>query len=119
MTGCSKYYEATAASFRAAIARGETRADVVRTLASIYNVEPATIRQRLRKAGLWEVEPNKGKPKPERRMSEGARRPAEVLPDPVFRDPCPRCNVRADIGCRHTISPFGPQRLVAGRLSIS
>jgi len=25
----------------------------------------------------------------------------EALPEPVHRDPCPRCGVRADIGCSH------------------
>lgn len=31
------------------------------------------------------------------------RRPVakECLPTPVYRDPCHRCGVRADIGCRH------------------
>lgn len=38
--------------------------------------------------------------------------PAEVrvfdsLPPRVNRDPCPRCGVRADIGCGHTQAPIG------------
>lgn len=27
--------------------------------------------------------------------------PVESIPAPVFRDPCPRCGVRGDIGCAH------------------
>lgn len=32
------------------------------------------------------------------------RRPIDPVPTsaPVFRDPCPRCGVRADIGCGHS-----------------
>lgn len=33
-------------------------------------------------------------------------RPGDPLPDPVDRDPCPRCNIRADIGCRHRRAPL-------------
>jgi hypothetical protein len=31
----------------------------------------------------------------------------EVLPDPVYRDPCTRCGVRADIGCGCNKAPVG------------
>lgn len=29
------------------------------------------------------------------------------LPPRVDRDPCPRCGVRGDIGCRHRVAPWG------------
>lgn len=30
----------------------------------------------------------------------------EILPDPVHRDRCPRCGIRADIGCGHSLAPL-------------
>jgi hypothetical protein len=38
-------------------------------------------------------------------QTERARRAASRVPPPpppVFRDPCFRCGVRADVGCEHT-----------------
>lgn len=29
------------------------------------------------------------------------------LPQPVDRDPCPRCGVRHDVGCNHSRAPLG------------
>lgn len=37
-----------------------------------------------------------------RYVAERYRPREEELPPPVFRDPCPRCGVRADIGCPHS-----------------
>lgn len=33
---------------------------------------------------------------------------AVPLPPRVDRDPCPRCNVRGDIGCAHQVRPWMP-----------
>lgn len=45
------------------------------------------------------------------RCGQVPRRPnakaAGPLPPVVNRDPCPRCEVRADIGCRHSRAPLG------------
>jgi hypothetical protein len=111
-------YEETGDRFRTRMASGAVRGSVVQELACIYNVEPATIRQRLRKLGLWENEPKLAAARDrDRRRELPEPKLAEPLPPPVYREPCPRCEVRADIGCRHQPRPFSEQRLVVGRFT--
>lgn len=38
---------------------------------------------------------------PYRRPDRSILPPVEILPPAVFRDPCPRCGTRADLGCGH------------------
>jgi len=37
------------------------------------------------------------------------RKEDQLIPptEPVDRDPCPRCGVRRDIGCGHSLAPLG------------
>jgi hypothetical protein len=76
--------EITADHFKSIISMGHDQA--IHFLASFYRVERGAIRSRLRRAGVL---PQCGS----RREMIVARR--------VDRDPCPRCAVRRDIGCRH------------------
>jgi hypothetical protein len=111
-------YEETGARFKARMSAGEVRGSVVQELAGIYNVEPATIRQRLRRLGLWQNDPKMAAARDRNRRRElPAPKLDEPLPPPVYRDPCARCGTRADMGCRHRPHPFSEQRLVAGRFT--
>lgn len=71
----------------------------VSAIAERFAVRKATVYKALERAG---VSPTRMK---NRRPRVNATTPgipvrAELLPR-VDRDPCPRCNVRGDIGCKH------------------
>lgn len=42
-------------------------------------------------------------------IRKAACRDDRIVPptEPVDRDPCPRCGVRRDIGCGHSLAPLG------------
>lgn len=54
-----------------------------------------------------------GKPSPPKHVASSTI-PMEDLPPSVDRDPCPRCGVRADLGCRHRQVPLLVVRSVHG-----
>lgn len=95
--------EYTAELYHKFVAEGVPHGQVVRKISDCLQIETAAVRRRLVKAGLWEVK--KGRTgrntSPPRHQVSGARRNDENMPDPVYRDPCPRCGVRAEVGCRH------------------
>lgn len=89
------------------IALGEDARDVVEQLATWFNVKKPAIYKRLRQGGAL---PPYKHPGGTGRNAAGIRRERKeiVLPPPVpCRDPCPRCGVRRDIGCHHTLAPLG------------
>jgi hypothetical protein len=89
--------EITADHFKSIISMGHDQA--IHFLASFYRVERGAIRSRLRRAGVL---PQCGS---RREMihpqNVGCIPGEEIVARRVDRDPCPRCAVRRDIGCRH------------------
>lgn len=102
--------------YREAIERGEDEGSVVGELAAMHDILRPAIWKALRSGGVlppYRTKREGGDGRPlgggvagftERRATASAgwkaRREAS-MPEPVFRDPCPMCEVRADIGCRH------------------
>jgi DNA-binding MarR family transcriptional regulator len=85
--------------------RADTEVPVaVALLAERYGTERSAIWRRLRSGGV--LSPYRPKSKAGRRQPYIPRSerhiPVRVLPSPVRRDPCPRCGVRGDIGCKHS-----------------
>jgi hypothetical protein len=96
---CEIYTKATAA--------GEDAQDVVGYLATWFGVLRPAIYKRLRQGGAL---PPYKHPGSTGRNAAGIRRERKgmVLPPPVqCRDPCPRCGVRRDFGCRHSLERLG------------
>lgn len=102
----NKATERTCAMYRSAIEAGESPSDVVGQIANAYGVQRPAIWRRLRTGGVLPGYRSKSDPqfrKPQtryKRQDSGSK--MGNIPAPVFREPCPRCGVRADIGCGHT-----------------
>jgi len=66
----------------------------VMTLAKRFEISRQLVEYYLKRAGLWE------RKRPEK--------PKEPLVQHIYvsRDPCQRCGVRGDIGCRHNPAPI-------------
>lgn len=89
---------ATCEAYRRAINAGEGTVEAVSQLARMHNVNNPAIYKRLRSGGV--LPPYRtARPRVYNRAPE---KPVNT-PEPVNRDPCPYCNVRADIGCRHQL----------------
>lgn len=100
MAGCMTHRsnpERTAAiadAYLAAIRRGHERKDVIGWVANSFGVGRQAIYKQLRHGGT--LPPYKSGWR-----ARGTVPPVRQEPMRVDRDPCPRCGVRADIGCRH------------------
>jgi hypothetical protein len=97
----------TCAAYRRALAAGEYPCDIVGYLARQYGVQRPAIWRRLVSGG---ERPSYGTRGPSGRKSAGIMRDRELRPNappPVDRDPCQRCGVRHDIGCKHSRAPVG------------
>jgi hypothetical protein len=102
-------------AYRAALKSGENERDVVGYLSVQYGVQRPAIWRRLRTGGV--LPPYKsergpdGAPLPRKAAKKRLRaceREAERAERPrVYRDPCPRCGTRRDIGCAHSQAPLG------------
>lgn len=85
-------------AFVRALANGETPSVIVGQLAEAHGVQRPAIWRNLRSGGV--IAPYKHRAR--RGPVEIAQATKEAsVPDPVGRDPCPRCGVRGDIGCHH------------------
>lgn len=98
----------TAAAFKEAVAGGVDPYKAIAGIADTMGLERGVIRSRLRRQGLW------GQPdfdKTTGRVRAGLRDADcdRLIPptEPVDRDPCQRCGVRHDIGCKHSRVPLG------------
>jgi DNA-binding MarR family transcriptional regulator len=115
---------ATCEAFMHAIASGATSREAVADLAARYDVQRPAIWKRLRDGGVISPYASKrdgGQGRPlgggqagytDRRRDKCAAlaESRRIEPSPeqfVDRDSCPRCGVRADIGCRHSRAPIG------------
>jgi hypothetical protein len=86
----------------------------VKDIAEVFGVQPPAIWRALRRYGIlppYQRRTDGGRgPRPKRRMDDISGAASNIddfdLPPRVERDPCPRCGVRADIGCQHH-APFG------------
>lgn len=72
-----------------------TKGVKTRIIADTFGVTPPTVMKALRRVGV--LPPYKSGIK----RLRNAAPPRRPLPTPVHRDPCPRCGIRADIGCSH------------------
>ena len=101
----------TCTAYDRALACGEHPADIVGYLSAQYGVQRPAIWRRLIAGGSRP--PYEGGSGKIGRAAAGVSRhkhrdiPASMLPTPVDRDPCPRCGVRRDIGCHHSLAPLG------------
>lgn len=84
------------------LAAGEDKTVVIGELAAMAGVQRSAIFRRLQRGGVI--------PRTQTQMPRAANDPAPrltslqklaVAPLPEFRDPCPRCGIRADVGCKH------------------
>jgi DNA-binding MarR family transcriptional regulator len=102
--------------FRDALAAGKTSNEAVGELAALNDVQRPAIWKRLRAGGViapYAQQQSGGKGRPigggeygytERRRGRSLAEAARHEPRQdqfVDRDPCPRCGVRGDLGCRH------------------
>lgn len=88
-----------------AVAAGEDGQDVVGYLATWFGVLRPAIYKRLRQGGALPAYTSKIG-----RNAAGIRRERKtIIPPPPIpcRDPCPRCGVRRDYGCHHSLAPLG------------
>jgi hypothetical protein len=109
----------TCEAYKRGLAAGENPTDIVGEIAAAEGVQRPAVWRRLISGGLKEPyaerQPNgKGRPigggnpgftvrRIEKSITAAARRRPDPEPDQfVNRDPCPRCGVRADIGCSHS-----------------
>jgi hypothetical protein len=92
----------TAAAYREALASGADPQTAVHRIAAAFSLRRDVVRSRLRRQGLY------GRPEFEKGMGRhcAGLKDADwaadrIIPptEPVHRDPCQRCGVRADIGC--------------------
>jgi hypothetical protein len=90
-----------------ALAAGEDERAVVGYLATRFGVQKPAIYKRLRTGGAL---PPYRHPSGTGRNAAGIRRERReffVAPAIEPRDPCPRCGVRRDYGCKHSLAPLG------------
>lgn len=89
-------------AYRGLAATGGDVTSFVGEWARMLNVQRPAIWRRLRSGGAlppYNSSPRGGfGPRPKRVR---VRVTVESLPPRVDRDPCPRCGVRADVGCNH------------------
>lgn len=99
--------ERTCDTYRRALKSGEEPSAIVGYLAQADGVQRPAIWRRLRTGGVL---PPYNEGKPIGRKAAGISDPEKRLfnlPAAVDRDPCQRCGVRHDIGCRHSRAPLG------------
>lgn len=91
--------ERTADAFYALLREGHEQNQAIITLAQRYQIATGAIRSRLRRAGaIAECRPRRQLVHPQNVCVMPGD---EIVSRRVDRDPCPRCAVRADIGCEH------------------
>lgn len=111
------------AKYRRAMSGGEPQAAVIGYLASEYDVQRPAIFKALRSGGVmppYEPRSDYGRGRPrgggvpgyserrrERRRALSEIREERMSQPRVDRDPCQRCGVRHDVGCRHSRAPVG------------
>lgn len=94
--------------YQQAVASGEEPSDVVGYLAEWYNVQRPAIWRRLRAGGVLPGYRSKNVQRFQRpRRKHSDIRDEKMAAPRVDRDACPRCGVRADIGCKHSRAPVG------------
>jgi hypothetical protein len=96
----------TCEQYQRMIALGGDPREIVTGLAAIYCVNRPAIWRRLRTGGV--LPPYRSGTS----ITRIRRRASEITADKdkqprVDRDPCQRCGVRHDIGCRHSQAPLG------------
>jgi hypothetical protein len=93
----------TCERFMASVKTGTSFPDAVGELAEAEGVQRPAIWRRLRAGGI--IDPIRtGVRKHPARIPLIAN---DITPERVDRDGCPRCGVRADIGCKHNRAPLG------------
>lgn len=105
--GISDLTRSTCEKYRSAIEAGEPQSTIISRLAAASSVNRPAIFARLRHGGILprcKSERREHLPKVRRRVGQDEQR---VLPPRTHRDPCPRCGVRADIGCSHAPCQLG------------
>lgn len=111
-------------AFLKRISSGALSGDVVGELAAKHDVQRPAIWKSLRSGGVlapYGSKENGGNGRPlgggcngysTRRRERSIKTAEERRPEPspeqfVDRDPCPRCGVRRDYGCSHSLAPLG------------
>lgn len=111
MTWLRKDTTETCSEFARLMAQGSSQIEVVRWLANRDRVGKQAIYKRLRNGGA--LPPYGTKITPNRKPGKALPIPGdEIAARRVFRDPCVRCGVRGDIGCKHTVLTTSPTRLI-------
>lgn len=92
--------------YRRAIAAGEDVGNFVGRLAKLEGVQRPAIWRRLRAGGALPQYRSSAKKYPYKPLSQ-YKTHVERKMERVDRDPCPRCGVRSDIGCKHQRATLG------------
>lgn len=96
----------TCEEFSRQLAQGGDAREIVTALCEFHAVLRPAIWRRLRAGGV--LPPYRTGPTRHtgRRRTSDIAREKDASPR-VDRDPCPRCGVRRDFGCKHSLTPLG------------
>jgi hypothetical protein len=89
-------------AFDRCVATGGDTTTLVREWAEMLGVQRPAIWRRLRSGGSLPPYKSSGRTIPRRPRAKTLEEQFEPLPPTVNRDPCLRCGVRADVGCKHS-----------------